>query len=339
MFELKALSASSRVQGGVFAKGRFLLGRAESCDLIIKQEGISAVHAVIEILDHSAILYDMNSTNGTYVNDQKIVSQELKLGDVFSLADVDFVFQTYIKEGHSASTLDTLEPQDGSASVVSTRELPKFAPIVSNLAPSIVHPLASDPKAEFSEYIFEDKGDLYPIFKYQSIKHAVEVIILFKDQVLSINYLPEGTSTFYLCGIGTAKDELELPYLQRHEKYKFVEILKKSSVVHTIPGFGIFYLSTKRTDTGHQGASFELHDYDLVRIQREDLQLFVRNVVAPPKVASAPIFKKDAEFRNSLITSILGFALLIFAFKQAGSRPLNKFDPKAHSRLAMILER
>ncbi len=338
MFELKALNASSKIQGGVFTTGRFILGRAESCDLIIKQEGISAVHAVIEILPNSAILYDMNSTNGTYVNDEKIISHELKPGDIFSLADVEFRFQHYMRTELASSILDALEPERGSASIVMRRELPKHAPIVSDLVPSIVHPLSSDPKAEFSEYIFEDKSDLYPIFKYQSIKHAVEVIILFKDQVLSINYLPDGLSTFYLTGQGQANDELELPFLQKTEKYKFVEILKKSSIVHTIPGFGIFYLSSKRTDTGHQGASFELHDYDLVRIHKDDLQLFVRNVVAPPKVMSAPILKKDPLFRNILLSCFILMVAIISSIKQIPQEK-QKNDSKSQVRLAMILDR
>ena len=69
MFEIRATKTGSHSKGGVFGKGRILLGRTESCDLIVNNDAVSAVHAVMEIFDDRAVIYDMNSTNGTYVND------------------------------------------------------------------------------------------------------------------------------------------------------------------------------------------------------------------------------------------------------------------------------
>src|SRR5690606_19351164 len=175
-----------------------------------------------------------------------------------------------------------------------------LAPTASQSVPSIVYPLAADPRAEFSEYIFEDKAEVYPIFKYETSKQAVEVIILFKDKIFSVDYLPEGKNTYFITGVYTSKQELEFPYLGKKEKFPFVEVQGSGAVVHTLPGFDVLLLSDKKKDTGHVGASVELSGQDLVRLQRDDLQIFVRHVQAPPKVAAPPVLKRDPDFQKYL---------------------------------------
>lgn len=343
MYELKPID-QAKVKGGVFSKGRILIGRTESCDLIINNDAISAVHAVLEIFDNRAVIYDMNSTNGTYVNDDKIVVKELHLGDTFRLADISFEFLKYNVSSTLPPVLDSLEPEHGSASVKLPnlpeipKSLPKGAPGVSVSVPSIVYPLASDPKAEFSEYIFEDKDDLYPIFKYESAKQAVEVIILFKDQVFSIDYLPEGLS-YFMTGIYGAKDNLEFPYLGKTEKFPFVDIKNGYTTVHTLPAFSIFYLSDKKKDTGHQSSSITLEGQDLVRLHKDDLQIFVRNVQAPPKVLAAPILKRDPDFRKYLALFLFFAVTFSIAINFVDVPEDTKEDDLAPERLATILYR
>ena len=349
MFELRPTSTHSKTKGGVFSKGRILLGRTESCDVTVNHEAISAVHAVMEIFDDRAVLYDMNSTNGTYINDDKIIVKELHVGDFFRLADVEFEFLVYSAEVSPPPVLDTLEPAKGEASVklpptlppeapvVSPKALPKSAPTVSGEAPSIIYPLASDPKAEFSEYIFEDKDELYPIFKYESAKQAVEVIILFNDQVFSVDFLPEGKHTYYISGVLTKKDDLEFPYLGKTEKLPFVEVQGGTALVHTLPGFGVFLLSDKKKDSGHVSTSVELQGQDLLRLQNGHLQIFVRNVQAPPKIAHAPILKRDPDFRKYLalfLFVVLTFSLGLNLIEVPEDE---KKDELAPERLATIL--
>ncbi len=345
MYELRPVKPHIKVLSGVFPKGRILIGRTESCDLIINNDAISAVHAVLEIFEDRALIYDMNSTNGTFVNNEKVVRRELKLGDVFRLADIEFHFVKYAANVSIPPILDTLEPALGSASVKtalppdfsSLKQLPSAAPIVSDLVPSIIYPLASDPKAEFSEYIFEDKQELYPIFKYEANKQAVEVIILFKDQVFSVDYLPEGKSTYFISGVLTTNNEVEFPYLGKTEKFRFVDIQQGQTTVHTLPGFGVFHLSDKKKDTGHQGATIDLQGQDLVRLQKDDLQIFVRNVQAPPKVAAAPILKRDPDFRKYLLF-FLSFVVLISIGMNVVDVPEDtKEEELAPERLATIL--
>lgn len=349
MFELRPTKPHSKIKGGVYSKGRHLLGRTESCDLIVNHDSVSAVHAVLEIFDNRAVIYDMNSTNGTFVNDDKVIVKEIHEGDFFRLADIEFEFLVYVPEEALPPVLDSLEPAHGQASVkgpqapvppelpAAPKSLPKSAPAVSTDFPSIVYPLAADPKAEFSEYIFEDQAELYPIFKYESTKQAVEVIILFKDQVFSVDYLPEGKHTYFITGVLTKSDELEFPYLGKNEKFPFVEVRGGAPVVHTLPGFGVFLLSDKKKDTGHVGTSVELHGQDLLRLQKDQLQIFVRNVAAPPKVAPAPILKRDQDFRKYLAMFLFLVGMFTFGMNVIELPEDEKKEELAPERLATIL--
>jgi hypothetical protein len=53
MFELKPTGSQPKSKGGVFSKGRLLLGRTESCDLMVNHDSVSAVHAVMDMLQEA----------------------------------------------------------------------------------------------------------------------------------------------------------------------------------------------------------------------------------------------------------------------------------------------
>ena len=355
LFELKPTDSKYKVRVAVVGKGRLLIGRSESCDVIINHDAVSAVHAVMEILDNKAIVYDMHSTNGTYVNDDKVIVKEIAVGDHVRFADVELEFKNYNPLDSLPPVLETLEPAKGAASTVlpqvpelpvvepEKKELPKAppkAPIVSESSlPSVVYPLASDPKAEFSEYIFEDKEVLYPIFKYDSAKQAVEVIILFKDQVFSVDYLPEKSGTYFMSGIYEKEDEVEFPYLGKKDKIPFIDIRSGVTTLQTLPGYDVMVLSDKKKPSGHVSTSVDLQPQDIVRLSKDDLQIYVRQVQSPPKVAPAPILKRDPDFRKYLFLFLfLAFAVSIgINIIPANEEEKKKEEELAPERLAKIL--
>ena len=72
----------------------FTLGRNESCDYQILSSRVSREHA--EIVREAGVLRvrDLHSTNGTFVNGQKIDEHRLADGDLVVIADVHFSFRT-----------------------------------------------------------------------------------------------------------------------------------------------------------------------------------------------------------------------------------------------------
>lgn len=85
------------------------IGSSESeVNLYVPNSAISRVHAVIQWTEYGYMIRDMNSTNGTYVNDQRIGSEKflLRTGDVIRLADEEFVFRTDKKMDGAHSEAD-----------------------------------------------------------------------------------------------------------------------------------------------------------------------------------------------------------------------------------------
>jgi pSer/pThr/pTyr-binding forkhead associated (FHA) protein len=61
-----------------------IIGR-EKGDIIVKDTEISSTHCQIQLIDGSYHLFDMNSTNGTFVNGQRVVKCKLKPGDQITI--------------------------------------------------------------------------------------------------------------------------------------------------------------------------------------------------------------------------------------------------------------
>ena len=69
-----------------------LVGRSSKVDIQIDEESISRNHAVIENNGDDIIARDLNSTNGTYVNDRPINQHRLLDGDQIKIGRTIFKF-------------------------------------------------------------------------------------------------------------------------------------------------------------------------------------------------------------------------------------------------------
>ncbi len=74
-------------------KPKTVIGRRQDCDLRIPTRDVSRRHCEIEITDDGVVVRDLGSTNGTYVNDQRIAEKKLDPGDRLTIGPVVFVVQ------------------------------------------------------------------------------------------------------------------------------------------------------------------------------------------------------------------------------------------------------
>ena len=357
-------------KGHVIDKRRVLLGRAEACDLIIPFPNVSAIHAVIEISETGHKVFDMNSTNGTFVGGKKIVSADIKEGDTLSFAGHMYVFKRYMLED-LPPVLDMLESTDPSRVLP---DLPGKTPSVSvppktphtpenisrpttppvpdqkqekegftkffkmpkapvKIISETVYPLAADPKAEMSEYIFEDIDTLYPIFQYQMNEDAVEVIILFQDRIYSVDYLPRKDKTYYLVGSGPQdREEVEYARLGKNDRVPFIDVKNSEIFINVLQGYQCFSISGKQQD----GSSICLVDQDILRLAKDDLQIFIRRTDSPPLVKTAPFFRRNKELRKYLFL-IMFLLIPITLFISSVEINKDKDKEKNPERIATIL--
>ncbi len=77
-------------QGSVLVlhRGVYTLGREEDCDLVLPDPRVSRKHARVERDAAGTRLVDLNSTNGTFVNGQRVQRHQLRNGDRIGLGGV-----------------------------------------------------------------------------------------------------------------------------------------------------------------------------------------------------------------------------------------------------------
>jgi outer membrane biosynthesis protein TonB len=315
LFQLTPEKPGHGIKGNTFSKGRILVGRTESCELVIPVGSVSAVHAVLEITPNGAKVYDMNSKNGTFVNGAKVVAETIKVGDKVTFGNVSFTFEEYKEAPELPPVLDVLEPQRGEASIkklttglpTKPADLPAVPEASKEEGPYIVYPLGADPNSDYSEYIFEDVEELVPIFKYDHGKQAVEIIILFNDKVFSVDYLEESNGTYHIVGANPKKRDVEFAYLGKNDKLPFVEVKAGNCVVHNLPGYKIQHLTDNEVVEPKE-ARINIQGEDVLRLENGHLEIYVRRVSAPPQVKSAPFFRRDSSLKKYL------FLILLFTF-------------------------
>src|SRR3990167_8639485 len=75
-------------------QGRTVIGRRDDCDLRIPLSQISRKHAIITVEEKRAVLKDLGSINGTYINNKRVADQEeLRAGDHIVIGPVVFTVQ------------------------------------------------------------------------------------------------------------------------------------------------------------------------------------------------------------------------------------------------------
>ncbi len=73
-------------------KEEFLIGRGPDCDLRVNDGDVSRHHCLIRVRSDEATLCDLGSSNGTFVNGKRVLSQvALASGDEITMGKCRFV--------------------------------------------------------------------------------------------------------------------------------------------------------------------------------------------------------------------------------------------------------
>lgn len=70
----------------------YFIGRDTACQLMIEDDSVSRKHARIELIGEDFVVFDLNSTNGTYVNDKRVCECAITSGDRIRFGNQIFNF-------------------------------------------------------------------------------------------------------------------------------------------------------------------------------------------------------------------------------------------------------
>ncbi|MEZ7503546.1 FHA domain-containing protein [Psychrobacter sp. Arc29] len=164
------------------------IGRGSDNDVVLGSKQVSRNHAILSILDGQLYVKDLDSSNGTFINDQRIAGNEsslLQAEDTLGFASFSFQVQAPV----AAKADETLEPVTTEAAVSNVSDETAPAEATENL---------------HDEYIIEEHIVSEPIVKQTNIE---EILPAAEDTETS----PVDTTS------GTVVDSASAPVVDRAE--------------------------------------------------------------------------------------------------------------------------
>lgn len=73
--------------------GKNVIGTAADCDIVLTDKKISRKHATIRYEGGEFQIADLDSSNGCYVNDERVQKHDLIDNDIIKLGDIEFEFK------------------------------------------------------------------------------------------------------------------------------------------------------------------------------------------------------------------------------------------------------
>jgi ABC-type multidrug transport system ATPase subunit/pSer/pThr/pTyr-binding forkhead associated (FHA) protein len=80
-----------------------LIGRLENCDIVLDSPEVSRRHAMVRQLGDAYSIEDLDSSNGTYLNDEPIKTAHLQEGDLIQISNFRLLFQGGLLVPYQAS--------------------------------------------------------------------------------------------------------------------------------------------------------------------------------------------------------------------------------------------
>ena len=125
---LVRVTAEGETQRVVLAKDRTVIGRQEGCQIRIPIAGVSRTHCEVRVEDGSVIVKDLGSSNGTYVNQERVTEQPVAAGDLISMGGQVFLVQVNGEPGEIEAEFlfeDGLPEEEAKAGAVAAKPAAK----------------------------------------------------------------------------------------------------------------------------------------------------------------------------------------------------------------------
>jgi predicted component of type VI protein secretion system len=94
MGKLVIKSQGNRIGEVSLKLGDTTIGRDPACDIVLKNDkSVSKKHAVIKTVGNKSTLEDLGSTNGTFIENERVRRHELRRGDTIIIGEHELVYR------------------------------------------------------------------------------------------------------------------------------------------------------------------------------------------------------------------------------------------------------
>lgn len=329
MTTLERQSEASRkvvvLKGGAGAtfrvdKDRVVIGSVISADVRLSGEGVSPIHAVIEIgADQTqdvrtAHIYDLASESGLFINGKKVVTSELVVGDEITIGRSRFKF--------------ALE------SPAQVREsLPRERVRRSDQGSD----LYTDANEDLKVLLLEDERKVRPIFDYRpSRRQALEVVQSFGETILNVEHFVRERQVT----IGTRqKDDFGIPNWLSTPRFPLVKREGASFILNLDRAVmkGVLMREGKILPLEEiPGAQITLGQNEFAKVVMGDVSFYLSFTAAPPRLKPRRIFDSDPLFFRLYFGSLILSAFALYGLFQIKVPDKLEAEP-VPQRIATIL--
>ena len=128
--------------------GVAVVGRSSTCDLVLPHVSVSRRHAEIEVRGAAVTVVDLDSRNGTYVDDARIQSSQLAVGQKVTFGGVPFVLRSDADSECVDSSIETADHRDKLRTTVPETIASRLSPAQCRVLMQLVDGLSEKETAD-----------------------------------------------------------------------------------------------------------------------------------------------------------------------------------------------
>ncbi len=314
------------------------IGRAENCNIQLNDQYISAIHAKITRKNDRVVIEDLGSVNGIYLDGEKINEAEVNDKNTIQIGASKFRLeakQVNLDENQFDSDKSTVFKIPGKDRLTNVAE--DLVSVKKNFKKSDADQTAfinlNQASFESSEmedvYLFEERGQIRPILQKVENSKSLEVIKMYKDSVISIEYFPLQSRRVFITGRHDKKDAILIDTLEKAEQKGILEY-QKNKKVKFIPLLGHDNFVVKKGAITQINKKTVLNYSDLIKIKKGKYSINLKMVDSPPKLKELPFGGYDNKFKL-LVGSALLISLTLFSVAQFFE--VKKVKPKQEKKV------
>lgn len=311
-------------------KSKLLIGRAPNCDLIIDHESISHYHAMIYQDDSGNLsLLDLQSSNGTFINGQKLNSQtyisendNITLGKVHTTL-IDTLAEEVFEDVEALTVKEEVQekiyiPEKRNEAEVLIDD--EYCDIVFN--EDSFSPLQSSPIQnvvfDTENYIgTEELEEAFDIVE-EKTGRCIQVTTLLSGNILEQYYLPL-TDMSYTASGSNKKGHLLIDVLN-DETFSFIDVQSGNISISALEGFSCNLTSLNTTDN----SSVAVLTSGTFQIMIEMSEVPDHLIDIPRLAREQNFFKESAKIMAGIMLPML--LLLLVDFAPDKKKPLKQLS-------------
>lgn len=164
--------------------GSIVVGRSSVCDLVVSHESVSRRHAALHVLNGRVTVIDLNSLNGTFINDQRIEEAALEAGAKVTFGGTLFVLILENPEGNvpdsDVQTIDHRGPgQTAIPDTISVQLSPTQRSVMIYLVDGLTEKQTAERLTVSRHTVHTHVREIYRILKVHSRAELLALLLKF----------------------------------------------------------------------------------------------------------------------------------------------------------------